>query len=195
MKRICLGSFFSLMLLSSACRHTENTASASKSDASDSGTSKTQVAAVGIGDIFRYNYGPRNTGFPKPAVRAAFRRTIGCAKAHFKVAEGLKDAYAQGLFTSPGEKQAWVRVGMDRTDPKGIDDFDKATIAVSMKLMPGPLGDTPPNAPVEGEHDFILQNHHVFFVDTASEFLIAFGDPSIFNPRPKNRLATFLGKT
>lgn len=169
------------LVLSFGCRSVRDRSKALSEVEPTAARPTAPVEAEGIGDIFRYNYGPRNKDFPKPAVRAAFRRTIGCAKAKFQVVDSLEAPYAQGIFSAPKEYEAWVRVGRDRTAPTGVDDFDRSTVAISVKLMPGPAGDLPPTERLSGEHDFILQNHHVFFVDTAEEFLLAFMDPSILN--------------
>ncbi|MCX6129457.1 MAG: hypothetical protein NTX25_10400, partial [Proteobacteria bacterium] len=171
-----------LALVSVSCRHSSDV-SESLSDAS---TAPAPVEAEGIGDIFRYNFGPRNPGFPKPAVRAAFRRTIGCTRAKFQILDSLDSNLGQGIFArdagKPTEFDAWVRLSMDRTAPSGTDDFDKSTVAFSLKLLPSSAGGLPPITPVAGEHDIIMQNHHVFFVDTAQEFLTAFFNPRTLSP-------------
>lgn len=166
------------------CRHTEE--ADVKGQAATPHDDQPKNVATGIGDIFRYNYGPRNQGSPVPAVRAAFRRTLGCAKAQVTVVDSLDPKYQQGIFdpkaTGKTSYDAWVRFSMDRTVPTGEDDFDKASLAFSMKVLPDRAGEKPPVAAIQGEQDFITQNHPVFFADTASEFLLAFVNPQLLNP-------------
>jgi len=94
-----------------------------------------------------------------PAMRPVFLRLHGVVHGRLEIVPGLDDALRVGVFA--GESyDAWVRFSSDT--PSGPDL--QTTIGVGIKLfgVPGTKliddGDT---------QDFILQNHDVFFVDTA----------------------------
>jgi len=186
--RICI--LLTSILAFSGCRERDPDSKnlAGGADPAAINAEETALVARGIGDIFRFNYGPRNAAKPVPAVRAAFRRTLGCAKAEFEVLPTDDTQFAKGIFATPRTFAAWVRLSRDRTVPTGEDDFDQATIAVSVKLLPGAASDQPPIAAVAGEQDFILQNHPVFFAKTAKEFLLAFANPRTLSPQSQKDL-------
>jgi len=97
-----------------------------------------------------------------PAMRPVFRKLHGVAGARFVVRPDLPADLRVGVFAG-SEYEACVRFSSDAapTDP----DL-KTTIGAGIKLFGVPghklLGDA-------DTHDFILQNHDVFFVDTAKD--------------------------
>ncbi|OCI99140.1 catalase [Agrobacterium sp. 13-626] len=103
-----------------------------------------------------------------PAERPVFQMQHGACRGTFKIREDLPEAMKIGLFKG-SEFDAWVRFSSDT--PAGRDF--KATVGIGIKLfnVPGAA-----NEGAEGEQkasdtfDFLLQNHDVFFVDTAKDF-------------------------
>jgi hypothetical protein len=101
----------------------------------------------------------------KPALRAAFLKVHGIAHGFFEVLPRLPKDYRVGVFAKklPLPYRVWVRFSSD-TLPS-IPDL-RTTLGIGIKLfdVPGPKlidnGDT---------QDFILQNHDVFFVNTAAD--------------------------
>jgi hypothetical protein len=101
--------------------------------------------------------------------RAVFLKPHGCARAQFEVLSGLPGRFRTGLFYRPAKFDAWVRFSSD-TIPI-TSDLRGNTIGFAIKLL-GVRG--PKILPGEEQattHDFLLQNHQVFFVDTARDFL------------------------
>ena len=99
-----------------------------------------------------------------PALRPVFLKPHGVAYGRFRIVEGLPAHLRIGLFAGR-EYPAWIRSSSD-TLPS-IGDF-KTTVGIGIKLF-----DVPGNK-IFGEQsdstfDFILQNHDVFFVDTARD--------------------------
>jgi hypothetical protein len=101
-----------------------------------------------------------------PATRPVFLRLHGVAHGSFRVNPGLPEELRVGVFGQKAEYPVWVRFSSD-VQP-GRPDL-KGTVGIGIKLFG-----------VEGEkvmapdqdattHDFILQNHDVFFVDTARD--------------------------
>lgn len=97
-----------------------------------------------------------------PAMRPVFRKVHGVASGYFEIREDLPDDLKVGVFALK-RLPAWVRFSSDAapTDP----DL-RTTCGIGIKLfdVPGPklLGDG-------ATQDFLLQNHDVFFVDTAKD--------------------------
>lgn len=101
-----------------------------------------------------------------PATRPVFLRLHGAAHARFIVRDDLPDALRVGVFAKAGEYAAWVRFSAD-VQP-GNPDL-KGTTGIGIKLfdVDGPkLLEPDTDAKTQ---DFILQNHDVFFVDTAKD--------------------------
>lgn len=122
----------------------------------------------------------------RPGQRPVFTKQHGCARATFTVLDGLPEEFRVGLFEKSQVYQAWVRFSSD-TSPK-TSDFEKNTIGLSVKVLD--VGGAPKVLPGEENdpnHDFLLQNHNVFFVDTAKDFM-EFTD-SIFTGTDKEYLA------
>ena len=96
-----------------------------------------------------------------PALRPVFLRVHGVVHGRFEIAPKLPDDLRAGVFAGKSY-DAWVRFSSDT--PSGPDL--RTTLGIGIKLfgVPGPKlidgGDT---------QDFILQNHDVFFVDTAKD--------------------------
>jgi hypothetical protein len=99
-----------------------------------------------------------------PALRPVFLKPHGVAKGVFKMKSDLPDALAVGLFKGE-EYPVWARFSSD-TLPS-ISDY-KTTCGIGLKLFDTP---TPKifGLPDETTSDFIMQNHPVFFVDTAKD--------------------------
>ena len=102
--------------------------------------------------------------------RPVFTKTHGCARAEVIIGK-LDPQYSKGMFSNPtaSPKSAWVRISSD-TRPT-VPDQDNSTVGFALKVL-----GVPGEKLIEGEkhfptHDFLLQNHHVFFVDTAKDFM------------------------
>ncbi|MFE5585343.1 LodA/GoxA family CTQ-dependent oxidase [Kitasatospora sp. NPDC056531] len=105
-----------------------------------------------------------------PVRRPVFLKPHGVARGTLTVAEDLpaelRVGFLEAARTRPGGLEAWVRFSSD-TVP-GLPDL-KTTLGVGLKLfgVPGPKlleGYTE-----AGTQDLLLQNHDVFFVDTAQD--------------------------
>jgi len=96
-----------------------------------------------------------------PAMRPVFLRLHGVAHGRFEIVPDLPDDLRVGVFD--GESYAaWVRFSSDT--PSGPDL--RTTIGIGVKLF----GVAGKKLIDDGDtHDFILQNHDVFFVDTAKD--------------------------
>ncbi len=101
-----------------------------------------------------------------PATRPVFLRLHGVAHGTFSVAPDLPADLRVGLFGQKSEYPVWVRFSGD-IQP-GSPDL-KGTAGIGIKLF-GVEG-RKLLAPDEEAttHDFLLQNHDVFFVDTAKD--------------------------
>lgn len=101
-----------------------------------------------------------------PATRPVFLRLHGVAHGRFMIEPGLPEALRVGVFAQQPEYPVWVRFSSD-VQP-GRPDL-KGTMGIGIKLF-GVDGEkllTPDQDATT--HDFILQNHDVFFVDTAKD--------------------------
>ncbi len=109
--------------------------------------------------------GPRIQAGQQPVRRPVFLKPHGCARATFVTHPDLSDQYRIGVFKYDS-LNAWVRFASD-TLP-GASDF-KTTTGIGIKLFgveSKKLLDTDEESQTL---DFILQNHDVFFVDTAKD--------------------------
>ncbi|MDC0667092.1 LodA/GoxA family CTQ-dependent oxidase [Nannocystis radixulma] len=97
-----------------------------------------------------------------PAMRPVFRKLHGVVGARFVVKPGLPPDLAVGVFAGSAY-DAWVRFSSD-TAPTSTDLTSTIGIGIKLFGVPGRklLGDG-------DTHDFLLQNHDVFFVDTAKD--------------------------
>lgn len=97
-----------------------------------------------------------------PAMRPVFLKLHGVASGHFEMRTDLPEELRVGVFALK-RLTAWVRFSSD-TLPTNADL--KTTCGIGIKLFDVPgqklLGDG-------DTQDFILQNHDVFFVDTAKD--------------------------
>jgi hypothetical protein len=110
--------------------------------------------------------GRRLGGGQSPALRPVFLKPHGIARATFTVRPGLPDDLRVGVFAGT-RYDAWVRFSSD-TLPTTPDLKTTCGIAIKLFGVPGPKLLAPDTeAPT---HDFLLQNHDVFFVDTAKDF-------------------------
>jgi L-Lysine epsilon oxidase N-terminal/L-lysine epsilon oxidase C-terminal domain len=113
-----------------------------------------------------------------PASRPVFLRLHGVAHGSLTVRADLPEALRVGVFQPGHQYPAWVRFSSD-VQP-GSPDL-KGTVGIGIKLfgvhgdgMP-PLPGQPPGGDASSSggrstiQDFILQNHDVFFVDTARD--------------------------
>jgi hypothetical protein len=101
-----------------------------------------------------------------PATRPVFLRLHGVAHARFLVDPDLPEALRVGLFAPGREYPAWVRFSAD-VQP-GRPDL-KGTTGIGIKLFGVAGGKLLVPDTEATTHDFILQNHDVFFVDTAKD--------------------------
>ena len=96
-------------------------------------------------------------------------KSHGCVKADFIVHDNLPADLRHGIFKEPGKYQAWIR--FSSSDPTSGSDKRRDAHGMAVKL----LG-------VEGEkvlenekhlmtQDFVMANHNVFFVRSASDYL------------------------
>src|SRR5215210_4104408 len=102
----------------------------------------------------------------KPAMRPVFLKVHGVAHGFFEILPRLSKELRVGVFAKrklPLPYRVWVRFSSDTTP--STPDL-RTTVGIGIKLfgVPGPKlidnGDT---------QDFILQNHDVFFVNTAKD--------------------------
>jgi hypothetical protein len=109
-----------------------------------------------------------------PATRPVFLRLHGVAHGTFAVRPDLPADLRVGVFGQQPEFPVWVRFSGD-IQP-GSPDL-KGTAGIGTKLF-GVEGEKllPPDQDAT-THDFLLQNHDVFFVDTAKD-MCEFFDPN-----------------
>ena len=99
-----------------------------------------------------------------PASRPVFLKPHGVVRGTFRVRRDLPEELRVGLFAGP-EYPAWVRFSSDTVPTAG--DF-KTTLGIGVKLFDVPGGKIFGRRD-DTTFDFILQNHDVFFVDTARD--------------------------
>lgn len=101
-----------------------------------------------------------------PATRPVFLRLHGVAHGRFVIEPNLPETLRVGVFAQSPEYPVWVRFSSD-VQP-GKPDV-KGTMGVGIKLF-GVDGEKLLEPDQDAAtHDFILQNHDVFFVDTAKD--------------------------
>ncbi|HEX3151565.1 MAG TPA: LodA/GoxA family CTQ-dependent oxidase [Gemmataceae bacterium] len=101
-----------------------------------------------------------------PATRPVFLRLHGVAHGTFEICPALAPELRVGLFGHKHAYPVWVRFSSDRQP--GSPDL-KGTVGIAIKLfdVAGPKLLEPDRD--AHTHDFLLQNHDVFFVDTAKD--------------------------
>ena len=101
-----------------------------------------------------------------PATRPVFLRLHGVAYGTFKVADNLPQDLHVGVFGQKSEYPVWVRFSGDiqpgSPDLKGTAGVAIKLFGVEGKKLLAPDQDA-------STHDFLLQNHDVFFTDTARD--------------------------
>ncbi|HEX8084940.1 MAG TPA: LodA/GoxA family CTQ-dependent oxidase [Solirubrobacteraceae bacterium] len=110
--------------------------------------------------------GRRIGGGQSPVLRPVFLKPHGIVRGTFTVRPDLAEELRVGVFA--GDRyDAWIRFSSD-TLPANPDL--KSTCGIGIKLfgVPGPKL-LPPDTEAT-THDFLLQNHDVFFVDTLKDF-------------------------
>lgn len=100
-----------------------------------------------------------------PALRPVFLKPHGVAGGTFTVRPGLPEELRVGVFAGTSYP-AWVRFSSD-TLPSVPDLGTTCGIGLKLFGVPGPKLLEPDQDSVT--HDFLLQNHDVFFVDTARD--------------------------
>lgn len=109
-------------------------------------------------------------GPPQATVkRPVFLKPHGCAKARFTVEGDLPEALKVGLFAKGSTHDAWVRSSSD-TIPS-TPDQGKSTVGFAVKVLNVEGAKILAGEEGAGTQDFLTQNHHVFFVDKAKDFL------------------------
>ncbi|WP_051710676.1 LodA/GoxA family CTQ-dependent oxidase [Streptomyces sp. NRRL S-350] len=105
-----------------------------------------------------------------PVKRPVFLKPHGVARGTLTVAEDLpvelRVGFLEAARTRPGGLDAWVRFSSD-TVP-GSPDL-KTTLGLGIKLFDVPGPKLLEGHPEAGTQDLLLQNHDVFFVDTAQD--------------------------
>ena len=98
-----------------------------------------------------------------PAQRPVFLKPHGVANGYFEVRTDLPEHLRVGVFAAAKRLPAWVRFSSD-TLPTNPDLRSTCGIGIKLFDVPGRklLGDG-------HTQDFLLQNHDVFFVDTAQD--------------------------
>ena len=109
------------------------------------------------------------------AMRAVFLKTHGCAKGKFIVPADLPEEFKVGVFKSASERPVYVRISSDNEPTSPEKDLN--TVGIALKVV-GVEGDKVlPKEKTAKTQDFLLQNHHVFFVDNALDFSRIFTHP------------------
>lgn len=101
--------------------------------------------------------------------RAVFLKPHACLQARFSIADDLPQKLKIGLFANAQSYDAWVRISSD-TVPSTPDPAN-STLGFSIKVLDVPGKKILLEEKDALTHDFLLQNHHVFFVDTAKDFM------------------------
>lgn len=109
--------------------------------------------------------GRRLGGGQDPALRPVFLKPHGIARATFAVRPDLADELRVGVFAG-ASYPAWVRLSSD-TVPTSPDLRTTCGIGIKLFGVPGEKLLSPDQDATT--HDFLLQNHDVFFVDTAAD--------------------------
>ena len=109
--------------------------------------------------------GPRIARGQCPVRRPVFLKAHGVARAEFTVRSDLPEDLRVGLFAQARSFEAWLRISSD-TVPARPDR--QTTVGIGIKLF-GVNGAKLIGSPADATFDLILQNHDVFFVDTAAD--------------------------
>lgn len=100
-----------------------------------------------------------------PVRRPVFLKPHAAARAVFTIRPDLPESLRVGLFSQARSFEAWLRISSD-TVPERSDL--KTTVGIGIKLF-GADGAKLIGNPTDTTFDLIVQNHDVFFVDTAAD--------------------------
>ncbi len=136
---------------------------------SDDSGSFDDADAAAIQALFKKIIDQRHPPGTTNVKRPVFLKPHGCARATFTVAGGLPEHLQVGLFKTASTHDAWVRTSSD-TVPS-TPDQGKSTVGFSVKVLGVEGAKVLEGEESAGTQDFLTQNHHVFFVDKARDFL------------------------
>ncbi|AUX44658.1 hypothetical protein SOCE26_061240 [Sorangium cellulosum] len=136
-------------------------------DAAVEEAEREQAAIRKLKELFVGAEASRHVDLDRRVRRPVFMKPLGGARGTFHVAPDLDASLRIGVFAHQGFP-AWVRFSASPVPQSGGDDYDVLGMSIKLLGVPG-------QKLLEGEekaltHDFVLQNHDVFFVDDAPEF-------------------------
>ena len=102
------------------------------------------------------------------AVRAVHAKAHGIASGTLTVKDGLPPELAQGLFATPGEHEAIIRISTNAGDI--LDDAIRLPRGLALKVL-DVAGDRLPGSEGDTTQDFVLVNGPVFSAKDAKQFL------------------------
>lgn len=103
------------------------------------------------------------------APRDEHPKSHGCVKAEFIVHDHLPKDLQYGVFQTPRTYPAWIRFSSSR--PDSPSDKVKDAHGMAVKLM-GVEGESVPEDKNLMTQDFVMANHNVFFIRSASDYLL-----------------------
>ncbi|WP_257461667.1 catalase family protein [Archangium lipolyticum] len=144
----------------------------------DTPSDRERAAITRIQNLFLGLQAGRYVGLDRRVQRPVFLKPQGHARGVFTIRPDLPQELRVGVFALE-ESSAWVRFSSD-TVPQ-VPDAANSTLGLAIKLL-----DVPGPKLLGGEeqaltHDFVLQNHDVFFVDDAETFA-EFTEVSLSSP-------------
>ena len=102
-------------------------------------------------------------------LRDAHAKAHGCVKAEVTVNPNLPTDLRQGVFAQPGKVwNAWVRFSNGNAYPQQDSANDARGMAIKLLDVPG--AKLMPGKGHDGEQDFVMFNHPVFFVRDVAEY-------------------------
>ncbi|CAN1546459.1 hypothetical protein MCEMSEM23_01985 [Rhabdaerophilaceae bacterium] len=102
----------------------------------------------------------------RPARRTVFRKLHGVAQGELILEPSRSEALRKGIF-SGSRYPCWTRFSSDVAPEQ--PDSENGTIGIGIKLFDVVGKTLGPHDPLAPTADIILQNHDVFFVDTAAD--------------------------
>ncbi len=104
-----------------------------------------------------------------PLRRDAHPKSHGCVQAQFIVPSDLPDYLRVGLFAAPGTFNAWIRYSNGAPKPAADSRPDVRGMAIKVEGVPGTkLLEDELQATTQ---DFVLCNHHAFFVKDPADYV------------------------
>lgn len=164
MKSVVLITTLVVFIFVIGCTHSKTVQNETRTPAANEEITLNPQISDRIGVLFQQVSSSR----PKPA-RPVFVKLHGCAEGTFKIEDNLPAEYQKGLFALKGEKKVLLRISSD-TVPT-VADAQNSTVGFAIKVFDVPGRKILPGEELAATQDFLLQNHHVFFVDTAQDFL------------------------